>query len=303
MVTANGNAVASGSKLAWISGRPTGGNGAHLEAVRLIIQDDEAPLTALVLSSNPISESGGIATVTATPDRQSSVAVTVAAVTNAGAADCTLSTAATLTFAANATVSTGLATVTAATNTADAPDKTVTISGRASDSTGRANHPPDVTLAITDDAPTASLHLSPSSVPENGGLATVAATLSHPSSEPSTVTAVSGSYTAGTDATIVIAAGATTAASDTAAGADDFTLSTAATLTFAANATTSTGLVTANGNDVDSPNKPVTVSGTAAGGNGVTAPPNVTLTDDDALPTVALALSSTSISETGGVRR
>ena len=43
--------------------------------------------------------------------------------------------------------------------------------------------------------------------------------------------------------------------SSEAAGADDFTLSTAATLTFAANATTSAGLVTANGNAVDSPNK------------------------------------------------
>ena len=52
--------------------------------------------------------------------------------------------------------------------------------------------------------------------------------------------------------------------------------------------------VTANGNAVDSPNKSVTVSGAAAGGNGVTNPPNVTLTltDDDALPTVALALSA-----------
>ena len=52
---------------------------------------------------------------------------------------------------------------------------------------------------------------------ENGGIATVSATLSNPSSEPSTVTvaAVSGSYTVGTDATITIAAGETTAASDT----------------------------------------------------------------------------------------
>ena len=61
--------------------------------------------------------------------------------------------------------------------------------------------------------------------------------------------------------------------------------------------------VTANGNDVDSPNKSVTVSGTAAGGNGVADPPNatLTLTDDETLPTVALVLTPSSIPETNGV--
>ena len=84
-----------------------------------------------------------------------------------------------------------------------------------------------MTLTLTDDesAPTATLSLDPASVSENGGASTVSATLSHPSSQPSTVTvtAVSGAYTVGSDATITIAAGATTAATDTAtvAGVDD----------------------------------------------------------------------------------
>ena len=61
--------------------------------------------------------------------------------------------------------------------------------------------------------------------------------------------------------------------------------------------------VTANGNVVDSPNKSVTVSGTAAGGNGVAAPPNVTLTleDDDATATATLVLTPSSILENGEV--
>ena len=41
------------------------------------------------------------------------------------------------------------------------------------------------------------------------------ATLSNPSSEPSTVAAVPGAYTVGSDATITIAAGNATAAADT----------------------------------------------------------------------------------------
>ena len=87
--------------------------------------------------------------------------------------------------------------------------------------------------------------------------------------------------------------------------AGDFTLSTATTLTVAAGSTVSTGAVTvtANGNDVDAPDKSVTVSGTATGGNGVANPPNatLTLTDDDALPTVALVLTPSTVGENGGV--
>ena len=66
-------------------------------------------------------------------------------------------------------------------------------------------------LTIEDDdaAPGVTLALDPASVSENGGVSTVSATLSRPSSQPSTVmvTTVAGAYTAGTDATIVIAAG------------------------------------------------------------------------------------------------
>ena len=61
--------------------------------------------------------------------------------------------------------------------------------------------------------------------------------------------------------------------------------------------------VTAEGDTTDEPNETVSVSGTATGGNGVANPSNVTLTltDDETLPTVTLALSSSSISEGGGV--
>ena len=266
------------------------GAGAVTGAALTLSDDETLPTVALVLSSSSITETGGIATVTARLSGPSSAAVTVtvgaAAGTGAVAADFDLSSATTLTFAAGATTSAGVVTVTANGNVVDSPNKSVTVSGTAAGGNGVAN-PPNVTLTLEDDdaLPTVALALSASSITETGGISTVTATLSGPSSEAVTVT-------------VGAAAGA-------GAVAADFTLSTAATLTFAAGSTTSAGLVTvtANGNAVDSPNKSVTVSGTAAGGNSVANPPNVTLTleDDDALPTVALALSASSITETGGV--
>ena len=68
---------------------------------------------------------------------------------------------------------------------------------------------PTLTLTDDDDAPNATLALSAASIAEMGGMSTVSATLSHPSSQPTTVTVtgVTGFYTAGTDASIAIAAG------------------------------------------------------------------------------------------------
>ena len=130
-----------------------------------------------------------------------------------------------------------------------------------------------------------TLALTPASISEAGGVSTVSATLSHPSSAATTITV--------------------SAQAVSPAVAGDFTLSSTATLTIAANATTSTGTVTitAVNNMTDAPAKRVTVSATVAGGNGVSAPVAVTLTitDDDAAPSVQLTLSPSSISENGGV--
>ena len=117
--------------------------------------------------------------------------------------------------------------------------------------------PSSVTLTITDDEdlPEVTLALSPSSIDEhdgtNPGSSTVTATLDRASSAAVTLT-VSASPGSGTD----------------------FTLSTANTLTIAAGSTTSAGTVTitAVNDTTDAPDRSVTVSATAAGGNGVLAP-------------------------------
>ena len=257
----------------------------------LTLTDNEVlPEVTLVLSPTSISENGEVSTVTATLSWASSEAVTVtvgaAAGTGAAADDFALSSATTLTIAAGSTTSAGAVTVTANDNANDAPNKQVTVSGTASGGNGVAA-PPDATLTLTDDEalPTVALVLSPASISESGGVSSVTAKLSHPSSAAVTVTV--------------------DAAAGTGAIAEDFALSGTTTLTIASGDTTSSGAVTvtANGNTVDSPDKSVTVSGTASGGNGVTAPPDVTLTltDDETLPTLTLALSSSPISEGGDV--
>ena len=133
-------------------------------------------------------------------------------------------------------------------------------------------------------APEVTLVLSDTSIAENGGTAAVAATLSQASSKAVVVTV--------------------TAAAVFPAAAEDFTQS-GSTLTIAAGDKASTGKVTitANDNDVDAPDKEVTVSASVAGGAVAKAPSDVALviTDDDAAPGVTLVLTPDSIAEDGEV--
>ena len=141
------------------------------------------------------------------------------------------------------------------------------------------------TGTITNDEPLPllTLGLNPNSIDESEGTSTVTASLSGLSSEPVTVT-------------VATAAGAGTAAGD-------FTQS-GTSLTIAAGSTASTGTVTVTAvdDDIDSPDKTVTVSGSATGGNGVAAPLSQALTirDDEETPAVTLSLSPSSIGENGG---
>ena len=290
-ITANDNNVDAPHKEVTVSGGASGGNGvADPESKTLTIEDNESlPTVSLALSSDRISEDGGESRVTATLSGTSSAAVEVTvSATPVGPAvpgDFTLSTNRKLTIAAGATTSTGTVTITAKDNNVNAPHKTVTVSGNASGGNGVAD-PESKTLTITDDEslPTVSLELSAASISENGGESRVTASLS-------------GTSSAAVEVTV-----SATPVSPAVPG--DFTLSTNRKLTIAAGATTSTGTVTitANDNNVNAPHKTVTVSGDASGGNGVTDPESktLTITDDESLPTVSLALSAASISENGG---
>ncbi len=267
---------------------------AVIGAALTLTDDEDTPEATLALSPSAIDEHDGTnpgsSTVTATLNRASSEAVTLtvaaAAGTNAAAGDFSLSSAKTLTIAAGDTTSTGTVTVAAVDNTVDAPDKQVTVSATVSGNSGVAV-PSVVTLTIEDDeaAPTVALALADSAISENGGATTVIATLSHASSAATTitVTAVSGAYTVGSDATITVAAGQTSNAADS---------------------VTITAVDDAIDNVVD---RAVTVTGTAANAQAAADSATVsvtgaalTLTDDEDPPEATLAPSPATVDEHDG---
>ncbi len=256
-----------------------------------ITDDDDAPTVTLALSRTSIAESGATnsATVTASLDRPSSAATTVtvsaAAGTNAVAGDFSLSSNKTLTIAAGETSSTGAVTVTAVDNTADEPNKSVTVSGSATNTQG-ITQPAAVTLTITDDddEPTLSID-SPTVTEGDSGSTNLTFTV--------TLSSASGRQ---------VTVGYADAGTGTATSGTDYTAVTAGTLTFAAGDTSRTVTVSVTGDTTDEPDETVlvalsspmdaTVSSTAGTGTG-------TITDDDDAPTVTLALSRTSIAESG----
>ena len=255
-----------------------------------ITDDDDTPTVTLILSSFSISESGGVAEVTASLSGPSSqdvtVAVSVSPISPAVSGDFTITSNNTLTIAAGSAHSTGKVTITGVDNSVDEPDKSVTVSATVSGG-HEVGAPSNHSLAITDDddTPKVTLVLSSMSISEDGGVTNVTASLSGPSWQDVTV-AISVSHVPP-------------------AVSDDFTISSNKTLTIAAGSTHSTDVVTITGvdNSVDEPHKSVTVSATVSGGHGLSDPSSrvLTIRDDDDAPTLTLELSSYSISENGGV--
>ena len=287
-ITAVDNSADEPDKSLTVSASATGYDVADPSSLALAITDDEATPVTLELSSYSIGENGGSADVTASLGVPSSQDVTVVVsatpVSPAVEGDFTITPNNTLTIAAGSTHSTDVVTITAVDNSVDGPDKSVTVSANV---TGRdVTVPSSQTLAITDDddAPALALVLSASSISENGGSANVTATLSGASSQ---------------DVTLVVSA-----SPEPPALGDDFTITPNRTLTIDAGSTRSTGVVTiaAVDNSVDGPDKSLTVSATVTGRD-VTAPSShtLTITDDDATPTLMLEISEPSISENRGV--
>ena len=227
------------------------------------INDDDAAPTALTLSvdadtgtnnvQTSLAEDGGEKTVrvTATLGGSSTfteaktVVVEVGADADGATEGMDYANVETKNITINAGASSGYVefTLTPTDDDIDEPDEGISIEGTLASVTVTGT-----SLTITDDegTPTVTLVLTPSTINESGDTnsSTVTATLSGKSSVAVTLT-------------VAAAAGA-----DTASG--DFTVTANKTLTIAEGATTSTGAVTitAVDNDVDAPNKTVTVSAT-----------------------------------------
>ncbi len=185
----------------------------------------------------------------------------------------------TLTFAAGTTSQTLDVSVTG--DTTDEADETVvvTLSNAANATISTATG--TGTITDNDDAPTVTLSVADDSISENGGSTTVSATLSHASSEATTITIspLANAYAVGSDATIAIAAGETANPSDTAT-------------------------INAVDNDIGEADRSVIVTGSASNARGIgqVTGASLTLEDDDgasepqdSVPTVSI--SSPSVSE------
>ena len=248
-----------------------------------IADNDDPP--ALRAADATAREDAGSLAFTVSLDAPSAKTVTVGyAVTGVTATpgeDYTAVAAGTLTFPAETTEQS--VSVPVLDDAVHEPDETlrVTLSGAVNATLETAQ----ATGTITDDEalPVVTLGPDPASIGEAGGPSRVTASLSGLSSEAVTVTV--------------------SAAAVSPAVAGDFTRS-GTTLTIAAGSTASTGTVTVTAvdNQVDSPDKTVTIGGTATGGLGVADPSaqELTITDDEETPVVTLSLSPSTIAENGG---
>ena len=256
------------------------GAGRVTEATLTLEDNDPAPTATLAASPASISENGAVSTVTASLSRPSSATTTITVRPVTGAY--TVGSDTTITIAAGDTINASdTVVITAVDNTQDAPNRDVTVLGVMSNTQG-AGSVTGASLTLTDDdvAPDVTMVLSPASISENGAISTVTATLSHTSSDPTTIT-VSAS-----------------AVSPAVPG--DYTLSTPATLTVAAGQTMSTGTVTITtvDNNISSGNKTVTVSSTVGNSIGTGSVTDATLTIiDDEVAQVTLVLTPASITE------
>ena len=171
---------------------------------------DATPRVTLTLDPASVSENAETSTVTATVSsaHDAPFTVTISAQPDDPAveADFTLSTNKVLSFAANATESTGTVTITTVDNDVDTPDKTIQVMGAVPGGVP-VRTPADVTLTITDDdaAPELGLSVSPATIAENGGVATVTVSTTGTSTfaDNQTVTLTfAGTATKGTDYTV-----------------------------------------------------------------------------------------------------
>ena len=225
--------------------------------------------------------------MTALLDRRSSaeITVTVSATPLAPAAGAYFSQAGTtLVIAADSLVSRGVVRITAVDDAVDAPHKRLQVGATVAGGNGVAA-PASRELTIADDEPTpvATLVLSDDDIPENGGIATVTATLTGASSQPTTLTVTATPF-------------------DPATG--DYFTQAGTALTIATGRTESTGAVTiaARDDDEDGADKTVRVAATAFNSHGVAEPAAefLRILDNEAIPAMSFELSREEIDEDGG---
>ena len=242
-----------------------------------ITDDEETPQVVLVLGTDTIGENAGSTTVKATIPHPSSHETVVTITAVAGA----FTVGGTLTIPAGSTES-PTATLTAVDNETDAVDRQVTVNATAVNGHGILN-PVGAALTITDDDETAeqpTLTVAAASAAEGGALS-FAVTLSP-----------------ATDQSVTVNWAVSTSGGDT-ASATDLSGTTSGTLTFAANETSQTITVNTVQDEIHEGDETftVTLSGPANAVLGTEDAATGTIVNDEALPTVTLALAPASVRE------
>ena len=255
----------------------------------LTIEEDEAtPIITLALSADAIDEAGGTATVSATLggalDRAVTVTVSAAPKPIAFVGQVDIGANRELTFVAGQVSSTGTVTITAVDNDIDAADTAIRVTAVVGGGELTAPAPVELTVRDDEDAPSVSLERSPATIAEDGGEATVVTALTHPSSADTIVQV--------------------TAQPVAPAQPRDFE-QTGTQLAILAGETVGVWTVTiaAVDNDVDAPDRTVTVTGTAANAYGLSGQPEavtIDIVDDEAEPTAHLILNPPSVTERSG---
>ena len=260
--------------------------GVTAASVDVTVDDDERPSSGLSLKVLPTSGQDPVLALSegadpteisvvaeldgGTLDTDTVVSVTVGSGTAISGTDFETVSAFTITILANRRSQTGTFTLDPIDDTIDEPAETVRVGGTVDGLTVLES---TVTITDNDDAPRVTLSLSDASIGENGGVATVTASLDRSSSLATTVTV--------------------SVSPDSPAGSSDYSLGTNLVLTIAAESTASTGTVTIAGvdNDIDAADKTLQVKGDAVNSLGVTDPADVELTleDDDARGVTASA--------------
>ncbi len=247
--------------------------------------EDPNPEVTLHLSDNPISEDGGMTTVTARLSEMSTEVTTIViSVSPESPTDHSLSTNATLTIAAGETESTGEVVIRAVQNVVYSGDRMFQVEGEATNPDG-VNGPESVPLTITEDemAPALTLAAAPNSVSEDHGATEI------------TVTA-SWDVVRDRATEVDVAVG-----SGSAMVGEDFEEVNSFSLTIPANEMMGTGMFTLVPIPDDLNESDETILVTGRTDLGEATPAALTLTNADPPPQVTLALSPSSIMENSDV--
>jgi hypothetical protein len=243
-----------------------------------INDDDTAPSVTLTTSATSISETGGSAILTFTLSAASGLATTVTLARTGTATvttDYTLNT--TITIAAGST--SGSLTLAAVSDATDETDETVIvdISG-VTNGTENGTQQVIVTI-IDDDGPTVTLSTAATTIAEASGSTTITATLSAISPQDVTITL---------------------AFSGTATVTSDYTLATSIIVPAGSLSANTTLIAVEDTNYEGSETVIIDITAVANGSETGTQQKTVTITDNDAVPTVTLSAAATNIAEAAG---